>query len=87
MITIPWSDGTGQYIYIDFSPIINNSPAIITSDTNNTGYTRRKTIQISSLSNLPNSSIFITIEQYPDDTTIMTYDKNASIYENNKSTY
>lgn len=43
-ITIPWGDGSGDNFYIDYIGVKVGSELLITSDINQTGVERRKTI-------------------------------------------
>lgn len=43
-VTIPWGDGSGDNFYIDYTRVEGSSESLITSDINQTGVERRKTI-------------------------------------------
>lgn len=43
-VAIPWDDGSGNHLYLDFSKMVQNSESYVTSDANLTGLERRKTI-------------------------------------------
>lgn len=43
-VTIPWGDGSGDNFYIDYTGVEGSSESLITSDINQTGVERRKTI-------------------------------------------
>lgn len=43
-VTIPWDDGSGDNFYIDYTGVEWSSESLITSDINQTGVERRKTI-------------------------------------------
>lgn len=43
-VAIPWDDGSGNHLYLDFSKMVQNSESYVTSDDNLTGLERRKTI-------------------------------------------
>lgn len=43
-VAIPWDDGSGNHLYLDFSKMVQNSESYVTSDANLTGFERRKTI-------------------------------------------
>ena len=44
MVTLPWSDGSGDNIYLDYDNNEGNTVISITSDINTTGVLRSKTI-------------------------------------------
>ena len=43
-VTIPWGDGSGDNFYIDYTGVEGSSESLITSDINQTGVERRKTL-------------------------------------------
>ena len=43
-VTIPWGDGSGDNFYIDYTGVEGSSESLITSDINQTGVKRRKTL-------------------------------------------
>lgn len=43
-VTIPWDDGSGDNFYIDYTGVEGSSESLITSDINQTGVERRKTL-------------------------------------------
>lgn len=43
-VTIPWGDGSGDNFYIDYTGVEGSSESLITSDINQTGVERRKTM-------------------------------------------
>lgn len=43
-ITIPWDDGSGDNLYWDEQLLSGNPEISVTSDTNNTGVERKKTL-------------------------------------------
>lgn len=43
-VTISWGDGSGDNFYIDYTGVKGSSESLITSDINQTGVERRKTL-------------------------------------------
>lgn len=43
-VTIPWGDGSGDNFYIDYTGVEGSSESVITSNINQTGVERRKTL-------------------------------------------
>lgn len=43
-VTIPWGDSSGDNFYIDYTGVEGSSESLVTSDINQTGVERRKTL-------------------------------------------
>lgn len=75
-IPIPWDDGSGNYLYLDFSNIIQSYESSVTSDANLTGLERRKTLIFSAgkaaSSALPQEA-YLTIVQRTDSLIVASF--------------
>lgn len=80
-ITIPWDDGSGDNLYIESTGQPGNNELPITSDFNDTGFERRKTLIFKTQSNgkLP-SEAYLTVIQKTDNLIVAIYDNIGSSY-------
>jgi hypothetical protein len=71
--TIPWGDGSGDNIYLDYTTATGDQTILVSSDANGTGITRTKDI-VFNASGV--SSVTLTVRQYSENTDIVIITRN-----------
>lgn len=84
-VKVPWKDGSGDSFYLDFTTLINTSEAFATSDVNLTGKHRKRTICLKTMADIPNSSLYFTIEQDVNSIVVVSYNSTISVYDDTKA--
>lgn len=81
-LTIPWDDGSGDNMYIEFTGQPGNTELPITSDVNESGYERRKTLvfKTTNTGNTLPSEAYLTIVQKTGNLVVAIYDNIGSTY-------
>lgn len=80
-VNIPWDDGYGDNLYIEYTGQPGNNELLITSDFNNTGFERRKTLIFKTPSNGKlHSEAYLTVIQKTDNLIVAIYDNIGSSY-------
>lgn len=89
-VTIPWSDGTSDNLYLDFSTIVEDYTVTVSSDKNTTGVERYKILKFKGA--MPDGSTpeyqaeaYLKLVQQVDDLVIATFENNTSIYNDSKA--
>lgn len=89
---IPWNDGTGDRVYVNYNPNEKSQTINITSDFNFGNQPRDLIITIQT--NSPNIDpdlqvkFSLLVTQQVDNTKVVaTFDSNVSIYDDNKASY
>lgn len=81
-VTIPWGDGSGDNFYIDYTGVEGSSESLITSDINQTGVERRKTIVfITTTSNVVTalqSEAYLTVIQKTDSLVVAMFNNTVA---------
>lgn len=90
-VTIPWDDDSGDNFYIDYTGIEGSSESLITSDINQTGLERRKTLVFRTTTEIVETAqqaeAYLTVVQKADSLVVATFDGIVSVYGNVKSGY
>ena len=91
LVTIPWDDGSGDSIYLNFSTVVETGQATVTSDFNYTGYERSKVLSFrtttNGLSNGEQAVAYLTVIQKTDGLVVAQFEDTVSIYDETKAGY
>lgn len=91
LVTIPWDDGSGDSIYLNFSTVFTTGQATITSDFNYTGYERSKVLSFRTTTNGLSSGeqavAYLTVIQKTDGLVVASFEDTVSIYDDQKAGY
>ena len=83
-VTIPWDDGSGDNFYIDYTGVVGSSESLITSDINETGVERRKTIVFrTTTSNIVialQSEAYLTVIQKTDSLVVAMFNNTVATF-------
>ena len=80
IITLPWNDGSGNNIYLDFNTLATLSEVGVSSDPNLTGIPRSRTLCLNTHSDSPYSKLWMTITQAVDDMVTAVFETTLSVY-------
>lgn len=90
-VSIPWDDGSGDRIYIDYTGIEGSSESLITSDMNLTGVERRKTLVFrtttTGVTTAQQAEAYLTVVQMSASLIIATFSNILSMYDDQKAGY
>lgn len=83
-VTIPWGDGSGDNFYIDYTGVEGSSESLITSDINQTGVERRKTIvfrtTISNVVTALQAEAYLTVIQKTDSLVVAMFNNTVATF-------
>lgn len=83
-VTIPWGDGSGDNFYIDYTGVEGSSESLITSDINQTGVERRKTIVFrtttSNVVTALQSETYLTVIQKTDSLVVAMFNNTVATF-------
>lgn len=83
-VTIPWGDGSGDNFYIDYTGVEGSSESLITSDINQTGVERRKTIVFrtttSNVVTTLQAEAYLTVIQKTDNLVVAMFNNTVAIF-------
>lgn len=90
-VTIPWGDGSGDNLYLDFSGQAGESVCTVTSDVNLSGFERTKVVEFrttnSEIADASQIVVNLSIVQDTDRLIVATFNDITSIYEGKKAGY
>lgn len=94
-VAIPWDDGSGDNLYLDFSRMEEtNNTIYLSADENNTGMARTKIVKFQgdpSTGNLPSgvsqAAAVLRIVQQIDNYIVATFEQTYSIYDDQKAAF
>ena len=82
-VTIPWGDGSGDNFYIDYTGE-GSSESLITSDINQTGVERRKTLVFrtttSNVVTALQAEAYLTVIQKPDSLVVAMFNNTVAMF-------
>lgn len=82
-VTIPWGDGSGDNFYIDYTGVEGSSESLITSDINQTGVERRKTLVFRTISNVVTAlqaEAYLTVIQKTDSLVVAMFNNTVATF-------
>lgn len=83
-VTIPWGDGSGDNFYIDYTGVEGSSESLLTSDINQTGVERRKTIVFrTTISNVVTAlqvEAYLTVIQKTDSLVVAMFNNTVATF-------
>lgn len=83
-VTIPWGDGSGDNFYIDYTGVKGSSESLITSDINQTGVERRKTLVFrtttSNVVTALQSEAYLTVIQKTDSLVVAMFNNTVATF-------
>lgn len=83
-VTIPWGDGSGDNFYIDYTGVEGSSESLITSDINQTGVERRKTLVFrtttSNVVTALQSEVYLTVIQKTDSLVVAMFNNTVATF-------
>lgn len=83
-VTIPWGDGSGDSFYIDYTGVEGSSESLITSDINQTGVERRKTLVFrtttSNVVTALQSEAYLTVIQKTDSLVVAMFNNTVATF-------
>ena len=86
--TIPWDDGSGDNFYIDYTGVEGNSESLITSDINQTGVERRKTLVFrttaSNVVTALQTEAYLTVIQKTDSLVVAMFNNTVATFGTSK---
>lgn len=91
LVTIPWDDGSGDNIYLNFNTVVTTGQATITSDFNYTGFERTKVLSFRTttqgVSSGEQAVAYLTVIQRTDGLVVAQFEDTVSIYDDQKAGY
>lgn len=92
-VAIPWDDGSGDNLYMDFTRLDEtNDTVFLSADYNNTGSSRTKIIKFQadpdgdqSPSGVSQAPAVLRVVQQPDNLIVATFEGYYSVYDENKA--
>lgn len=85
-VTIPWGDGSVDNFYIDYTGVEGSSESLITSDINQTGVERRKTLVFRTTTSTSNvvtalqSEAYLTVIQKTDSLVVAMFNNTVATF-------
>lgn len=83
-VTIPWGDGSGDNFYIDYTGVEGSSESLITSDINQTGVERRKTLVFrtttSNVVTVLQAEAYLTVIQKTDNLVVVMFNNTVATF-------
>lgn len=83
-VTIPWGDGSGDNFYIDYTGVEGSSESLITSDLNQTGVERRKTLVFrtttSNVVTVLQAEAYLTVIQKTDSLVVAMFNNTVATF-------
>lgn len=83
-VAIPWGDGSGDNFYIDYTGIEGSSESLITSDINQTGVERRKTLVFrtttSNVVTVLQAEAYLTVIQKTDSLVVAMFNNTVATF-------
>lgn len=75
--TIPWEDGSGDNIYLDYAAASGNQTVLVSSDANDTYEERRKNITFATTGVTPVTATLTVIQASNGDLVVITFNGNC----------
>lgn len=90
-VTIPWSDGSGDNLYLDFSGNTGESTCMVTSDANPSGIERTEVIEFKTIADKVEDASQVPVKLYiiqrADSLIVAMFDSIVSTYNGKKAGY
>lgn len=88
LLELPWEDGSGDKIYLDFSKTKTQGIIEFSSDYNWTEVDRTKVLKLKGASkNYAQAAVYLQFYQKPNHLVIASFDQSISIYDEVKAGY
>lgn len=88
LLELPWEDGSGDKIYLDFSKTKTQGIIEFSSDYNWTEVDRTKVLKLNGASkNYAQAAVYLQFHQKPNHMVVASFDQSISIYDEVKTGY